>query len=105
DAVIRAEGALLAGWLPTLLNAATIAVFALIGMVELVIFQRLSTALWIAFGLSVGLLVAVTVALLWASGHRENAKRILCRWQEKWARIRRKKPDPEHLGATIDRLF
>jgi len=105
DAGIRAEGALLAGWLPTLLNAATIAVFALIGMVELVIFQRLSTALWIAFGLSVGLLVAVTFALLWASGHRENAKRILCRWQEKWARIRRKKADPEHLGATIDRLF
>ncbi|HKP75348.1 MAG TPA: lysylphosphatidylglycerol synthase transmembrane domain-containing protein [Longimicrobiaceae bacterium] len=105
DAGIRAEGALLAGWLPTLLNAGTIAVFALIGMVELVIFQRLSTALWIAFGLSVGLLVVVAGALFWASGHRDNAKKILCRWQEKWARIRKKKADPEHLMATIDRLF
>jgi hypothetical protein len=105
DAGIRAEGALLAGWLPTLLNAATIAVFALIGMVELVIFQRLTPALWIAFGLSLGLLVVVTAALFWASGHRDKAKQILCRWQEKWARIRKKQPDPEHLMATIDRLF
>jgi len=105
DAGIRAEGALLAGWLPTLLNAGTIAVFALIGMVELVIFQRLSTALWIAFGLSVGLLVVVGGALFWASGHRDKAKKILCRWQEKWSRIRKKQADPEHLMATIDRLF
>lgn len=105
DAGIRAEGALLAGWLPTLLNAATIAIFALIGMVELVIFQDLSPALWVAFGLSVALLVVVAGALFWSSGHREAAKKILCRWQEKWARIRKKKPDPEHLMATVDRLF
>ena len=105
DAGIRAEGALLAGWLPTLLNAGTIAAFALVGMVELVIFQNLSTALWIAFGLSVALLVAVAGALFWASGHREPAKRILRRWQEKWARLRKKQADPEHLAATVDRLF
>lgn len=105
DAGIRAEGALLAGWLPTLLNASTIAVFALIGMVELVIFQRLSPALWIAFGLSVALLAGVGGSLFWASGHRESAKRILCRWQERWARLRKKQSEPEHLMATVDRLF
>jgi uncharacterized protein (TIRG00374 family) len=105
DAGIRAEGALLAGWLPTLLNASTIAVFALIGMVELVIFQDLSPTLWAAFGLSVALLGAVAGALFWSSGHRDAAKRILCRWQEKWARLRKQKPEPEHLMATVDRLF
>ena len=41
DAGIRPEGALLAGWLPTLLNASTIAVFALLGMVQLVLVQDL----------------------------------------------------------------
>jgi uncharacterized protein (TIRG00374 family) len=105
DAGIRAEGALLAGWLPTLLNAATIAVFALIGMVELVIFQDLSVGLWIAFGLSVALLVTVASALFWASGHREAAKRILARWQAKWARLRKKEADPEPMLAFVDRLF
>lgn len=105
DAGIRAEGALLAGWLPTLLNAVTIGAFAIVGMVELVLLQRLSTFLWIAFGLSMGFLVAIGVAVFWASGHREAAKRILCRWQEKWARLRKREPKPEALMATVDRLF
>ncbi|HSU16443.1 lysylphosphatidylglycerol synthase transmembrane domain-containing protein [Longimicrobium sp.] len=105
DAGIRAEGALLAGWLPTLLNAATIAVFALIGMVELVIFQDLSPALWIAFSLSLALLIVVAVALFWGSSHREAAKDKLCRLQARWARLRKKEPTPEKLMGTVDRLF
>jgi glycosyltransferase 2 family protein len=105
DAGIRPEGALLAGWLPTLLNASTIASFALLGMVQLVLVQDLSPALWIAFSLSVALLAVVGGALFWASGHREAAKKILCRWQERWARLRKKTADPEHLMATVDRLF
>jgi uncharacterized protein (TIRG00374 family) len=105
DAGIRAEGALLAGWLPTLLNASTIAIFALIGMVELVIFQDLSTALWIAFSLSLALLVVVAAALFWGSGHRDAAKQRLCSMQERWARFRKKEPQPEKLMSTVDRLF
>ena len=105
DAGIRAEGALLAGWLPTLLNASTIAVFALIGMVELVIFQDLSPALWIAFSLSLALLVVVAAALFWGSGHREAAKKRLCSMQERWARFRKKEPHPEKMMGTVDRLF
>jgi uncharacterized protein (TIRG00374 family) len=105
DAGIRAEGALLAGWLPTLLNASTIAVFALIGMVELVIFQDLSTALWIAFSLSLALLVVVATALFWGSRHRDAAKERLCRLQARWARLRKKEPQPEKLMGTVDRLF
>lgn len=105
DAGIRPEGALLAGWLPTLLNLGSIAVFALIGMVELVIFQDLSTALWIAFILSVLLLVLVAGSLFWASGHRESFKRLLARAQARFARLRRKQHDPAPLAATVDRLF
>lgn len=105
DAGIRPEGALLAGWLPTLLNAMTIACFALIGMIELVIVQDLSTALWIAFSLSLGVLVLVAVSAFWASGHRDAAKKRLCKWQEKWARLRKKEPHPEKMMATVDRLF
>jgi uncharacterized protein (TIRG00374 family) len=105
DAGIRPEGALLAGWLPALLNAGTIAVFALLGMVQLVLVQDLSTALWIAFSLSLALLVVVAGALFWSSGHRDAAKKILCRWQEKWARLRKKEADPEPLMSFVDRLF
>jgi uncharacterized protein (TIRG00374 family) len=105
DAGIRAEGALLAGWLPTLLNAATIGAFAIIGMFELVLFQRLSLFLWIAFGSSLALLIAVGAAVFWASGHREAAKNILRRWEGRWARLRKQEPAPEGLLGTVDRLF
>jgi uncharacterized protein (TIRG00374 family) len=105
DAGIRAEGALLAGWLPTLLNASTIAVFALIGMVELVIFQDLSKWLWLAFSLSLTLLVAVAGAVFWGSGHRDKFKEKLCALQSWWARMRKKEPQPEKLMGTVDRLF
>jgi len=43
--------------------------------------------------------------LFWSSGHRDAAKKILCRWQEKWARLRKKTADPERLMSTVDRLF
>ena len=105
DAGIRPEGALLAGWLPTLLNASTIAVFALLGMVQLVLVQKLSRTLWVTFSLALALLAVVAGALFWASAHREAAKKILCRWQAKWARLRKKEPEPERLMATVDRLF
>jgi hypothetical protein len=74
-------------------------------MVQLVLVQQLSRGLWIAFSISLGALVALAAAVFWASGHRDKAKKILCRWQEKWARIRKKQPDPDHLMATVDRLF
>ncbi|HVG46165.1 MAG TPA: lysylphosphatidylglycerol synthase transmembrane domain-containing protein [Longimicrobium sp.] len=105
DAGIRPEGAMLAGWLPALLNASTIGIFALVGMVQLVLVQDLSKTLWIAFGLSLGALVTVAFVVFWSSGHRDAAKRILCRWQEKWARLRKKPADPERLMSTVDRLF
>lgn len=105
DAGIRAEGALLAGWLPTLLNASTIAVFALIGMVELVIFQDLNPTLWVTFSLSLGLLVVVAAALFWGSSHRDAAKAKLAGAQARWARLRKKEPNPEKMMGTVDRLF
>jgi uncharacterized protein (TIRG00374 family) len=105
DAGIRAEGALLAGWLPTLLNASTIAVFALIGMVELVIFQDLTPTLWVTFSLSLALLVVVAAALFWGSSHRDAAKAKLAGAQARWARLRKKEPNPEKMMGTVDRLF
>src|SRR5690349_10632117 len=74
-------------------------------MVQLVLVQRLSRALSIAFSLSLGLLVVTATALFWASGHREKAKKNLRRWQEKWARVRKRPADPKHLMASVDRPF
>ncbi len=106
DAGIRPEGALLAGWLPTLLNAGVMALFAVVGMADLFLAGDLTPALWVAFGLSFGLLAVVTVVLLWAMGHRDGAKRLAARLQARWARLRRREPpDPEHAAAGVDRLF
>jgi uncharacterized protein (TIRG00374 family) len=106
DAGIRPEGALLAGWLPPLLNAAVMALFALVGMGVLFLRGGLTTALWIAFGLSFGLLATVTVVFLWATKHRDGAKRLAARLQARWARLRRREPpDPENAAGGIDRLY
>jgi uncharacterized protein (TIRG00374 family) len=106
DAGIRPEGALLAGWLPTLLNAGAMALFALAGMVVLFLRGGLTTGLWIAFGLSFGLLATVTIVFLWATQHRNGAKRLAARLQARWARLRRREPpDPADAAAGIDRLY
>jgi uncharacterized protein (TIRG00374 family) len=107
DAGIRAEGALLAGWLPTLLNAGVMAVFALVGMGVLLVAGHVTVAMGIAFGLSFGLLLTIAGVLLWATRHREGAKRLAVRAQLRFARLlrRRRTPDPEQAAATVDRLF
>ncbi|HEU0054854.1 MAG TPA: YbhN family protein [Longimicrobium sp.] len=106
DAGIRAEGALLAGWLPTLLNAGVMALFALVGMGELLLAGRVTLAMGITFGLSFGLLLAVAVTLLWATRHRDGAKRLAWRLQCRVARLRRRpEPEAEQSGATLDRLY
>ncbi|HEX5726675.1 MAG TPA: lysylphosphatidylglycerol synthase transmembrane domain-containing protein [Longimicrobiaceae bacterium] len=106
EAGIRPEGALLAGWLPTLLNAATMAVFALVGMGVLLLARALTAAQAAAFGISFGLLAGAAGFLLWATRHREGAKRIAARMQARVRRLFRRPPgDPAHLHAVLDRLY
>ena len=42
--------------------------------------------------------------LFWSPGTATRPT-FLGRWQAKWARLRKKEPDTEHLVATVDRLF
>jgi glycosyltransferase 2 family protein len=106
EAGIRPEGALLAGWLPPLLNAGSVASFALAGMGVILLRGRMAPAGWVAVGASFALLVSVAAALFWATRHREGAKRIAGRLQARFARLfRRPAPDPEALAATLDRLY
>ena len=105
DGGIRAEGAVLAGWLPAILSAAAVALAAVLGMFELMLLGRLTPALWVAFILSM-LVVMVAVGLIWwGSHHHAGAERLALKFQARWAKVRRKQARPEQLRTTLEGLF
>lgn len=96
DAGAGRDGARLAAWLPTVLNAAVVAAAAAAGMLELLALGRLTTAEWSAFGASLLVLVAVGGALLWSARHPRRAAALATRLRRGWARLlgRRAPPHP-----------
>ena len=105
DDGIRTEGAVLAGWLPALLNAAMVALAAIAGMMWLAVIGRITDALWVTFILSL-LVVIGAVGLVWyGSRHHAAAERLAVRVQARWARIRRKPAKPEQVRTTVEGMF
>lgn len=105
DDGIRTEGAVLAGWLPALLNAAMVALAAIIGMMWLAVIGRITPALWVAFVMSL-LVVVGAVGLVWyGTRHHAAAERLAIRVQARWARLRRKQPKPAQVTATVEGMF
>jgi len=105
DDGIRTEGAVLAGWLPALLNAAMVALAAIIGMMWLAVIGRITPALWVAFILSL-LVVIVAVGLVWyGTRHHAGAERLAVRVQARWAALRRKPAKPAQVKATVEGMF
>lgn len=90
DAGVSAEGALLAGWLPTVLNGAVVVLFGVAGTVELVWVRGLTAAEWTALGLAFAVVAAVCGALWWGARHPAPAERLAVAAERRWARLRKK---------------
>lgn len=105
DGGIRTEGAVLAGWLPTLLNASMVALCAIVGMITLALMGELTPALWVAFVLSLLVVVGFGGIAWFASHHHAAAERVAVRAQARWARFRKKPEKPEQVRATVEGLF
>jgi uncharacterized protein (TIRG00374 family) len=104
DLGVRAEAAVLAGWLPPLLNAALVGVVALVGAAELLAAGKLSTAESIAMVVSLGILVAAGGAVGWAALRPRPATRAAAGVQLRLARLFRR-PAPKRPGSSVQRLL
>jgi glycosyltransferase 2 family protein len=105
DGGVRTEGAVLAGWLPTLLNAAMVALCAIVGMITLALMGELTPALWGAFAFSLLTVIGAGWLAWYASRHHAAAERFAVRTQARWARFRKKPEKPEQVRATVAGMF
>jgi uncharacterized protein (TIRG00374 family) len=99
------EGAMIAGWLPSLLNSAILVLIGIIGVVHLLIAHDLSTLQTVGFGLTLALLVLVAGAVLWGVHHRPRLSTLAASVARRWATLRRKAYDPAATEAAVGRLF
>lgn len=90
DAGVSPEGALLASWLPTVLNAAVVVVFALVGTAELMLQRGVTVAEGTALVIAFSLVAAVCAFLWWAVARPAAAERLVAAAEARWARLRRK---------------
>jgi uncharacterized membrane protein YbhN (UPF0104 family) len=67
---IERDGALLAGWLPSLLNNGLLLLVSLVGMLHLLLVHELSTAQAVGFGFTLAVILAAVGGILWGVGHR-----------------------------------
>jgi uncharacterized protein (TIRG00374 family) len=90
DAGVSPEGALLASWLPTVLNGAVMVTFALVGTAELAVARGLSVAEGTALGFAFAVVATACGLLGWGAGHPAPAERLAVAGERRWARLRRK---------------
>jgi hypothetical protein len=104
---VSPEGALLASWLPTVLNVAVMMALGVVGALEYIAAKGF-TASVTAVAVALGVIGAAGAFLWWAAGHPAPAERLALAGARKWARMR-KQPSPERevrerVEATYEAL-
>jgi uncharacterized protein (TIRG00374 family) len=105
DVGVSPQGALLASWLPTVLNAAVMLVLGVAGTVELVAAHGLSAAEWAAVGLALGVTGGLGAFLWWAAGHPAPAERLAVSMSRRWARLRKKPPREAEVRERVEATY
>ena len=98
-------GAVLAGWLPSLLNNGALVVIGVFGLLHLLIAHELSTLQVIGFGLTLLVLGLIVGVILWGVHHRSQLTTLAVRVTRRWAALRRRPYDPAMMQAAIGRWF
>ena len=75
---LRAEGALLTGWRPALVNIVSLCVLSLSGLVYLLALHELSMAMVVGLASALARLGLVGGVFVWSMGHRARVARLLC---------------------------
>jgi uncharacterized protein (TIRG00374 family) len=102
---VDAEGAVLAGWLPTLFYNAALLIAGIFGLLHLLILHELTTLQAIGFGLILLLLVVFVGVIVWGVHHRAQLTMLAVQVTGRWAKLRRHPYDPAKAEAGTKRLF
>ncbi len=102
---VRAEGALLAGWLPTVFNSAMLVVLAVFGLAQLLATHQLSELHLIGFAVMMVVLLMVAGGAVWALRHRARAVAMLVRITRRWRSILRRPVDTRATAEQASQLL
>jgi uncharacterized protein (TIRG00374 family) len=99
------EWATLAGILPSALNNAVLAALSVFGLVHLLIKHSLTTWQVLGFGLSLLVLVVLILGMTWGLRHRPKVEKLVERFGNLWAQLRRRTYDPAPVQQNVSDLF
>ncbi len=102
---VSAEGAILAGWLPTVFNNFTLIIVSVAGMLFLLIMHRLSIWLAISFCIIMMIFSLIIGFLIWGIHNRLHIMRLVIWIANSWASFRRRPHDPSRIDVTMKQLF
>jgi uncharacterized membrane protein YbhN (UPF0104 family) len=102
---VSAEGALLAGWLPTLVYDGALLLVSIFGLLYLLVVHKLTAMQALSFGLVLVILSLLAAAIVWGTRHRPWLTDLATRLARRWAAIRRRSYDPAATQASVGRLF
>jgi len=102
---IKQESALMASWMPSLLNSAALLVFAIMGMVQLILLHELSSGQAVGLGLAVLFLGLFAGVILWGVYNRPTILNYSIKIARRWALLRHRSYSPETTRAAVDRIF
>ena len=102
---LRPEGALIVGWIPPLVNVATISAAAVFGLLYLLLLHKLSVALAVGFALATAILGALLGIVFWGMSNRGGLIRAMKWIAHGWSRVRRRPYREAAVDASAHRLF
>jgi uncharacterized protein (TIRG00374 family) len=102
---VRPEGAMLAGWLPFALITSMQTLFALFGVVLLIVTHRLSRAMAVAFFMVMAILVTVIGGMFLSARDRTRFTERFISIGSRWSRLLRRPYDRPHARRRALRMF
>jgi glycosyltransferase 2 family protein len=102
---VSTEGAILAGWLPTMFNNIALILVSFVGMLYLLIIHRLPIWLGISFCIIMTIFSLIIGLFIWGIHNRLKITRLLIWIANFWASFRHRPFDPSRINVTMKQLF
>jgi uncharacterized membrane protein YbhN (UPF0104 family) len=102
---VRAESALLAGWLPGLAGNGVLLLVAILGLIYLLAVHHLTALQALSFGLILFILSLVVAGLAWGAQRRPQLVNLAVRLGGRWAALRHHPFDPTRILTSVAHVF